>query len=65
MLDRWGTETGTQINENYAIRTFSIWTNHVFHGTANATSHEIWIEPVSRFVGTLSLFLRSPVDISD
>lgn len=141
-------EAGTEINENYAIRTFPIWTDHVFHGatnfhlshawslaaaswlladgaqpfvqmqlewtlgrnpfnsslmygvgynyapnfaycthnivgalpvgvdcfhndepfwngTANATSHEIWIEPVSRFVGTLSLFLRSPVDISD
>ncbi len=140
-------EAGTQINENYAIRTFPIWTDHVFHGatnfhlsqawalaaashlldgdakplvqmqlewtlglnpfgsslmygvgynyapnfaycthnivgalpvgvdcfhndepfwngTAHATSHEIWIEPVSRFVGTLSLFLRSPVDIS-
>lgn len=27
-------------------------------GTAHATSHEIWIEPVSRFLGTLSLYLQ-------
>ena len=30
-----------------------------WNGTANATSHEIWVEPVSRFVGTLSLFLKN------
>lgn len=29
-----------------------------WNGTANATSHEIWVEPVSRFLGTLSLFLK-------
>ena len=29
-----------------------------WNGTANATSHEIWIEPVSRFVGTLATFLQ-------
>lgn len=28
-------------------------------GTANATSHEIWVEPLSRFLGTLSLFLKN------
>ena len=28
-------------------------------GTAHATAHEIWIEPVSRFVGTLSLYLNA------
>ena len=134
-------EAGAQINENYAIRTFPIWKNHVFHGatnvhlsqawalalaarlledeeamnlvqeqlewtlgrnpfgsslmygvgynyapgfvycarnvtgalpvgmdclandepfwngTANATSHEVWVEPVSRFVGALATFL--------
>ena len=136
-------EAGTQINENYAIRTFPIWKNHVFHGatnvqlslawalalaarlledqeamnlvqeqlewtlgrnpfgsslmygvgynyapnfvyctrnvtgaipvgmdclhndepfwngTANATSHEVWVEPVSRFVGTLATYLST------
>ena len=30
-----------------------------WNGTAHATSHEIWIEPVSRFLGTLSLYLKS------
>jgi len=134
-------EAGTQLNEHYAIRTFPIWKNHVFHGatnfhlsqawalalaaklledqeamhlvqeqlewtlgrnpfgsslmygvgynyapnfayctknvtgaipvgvdcfrndepfwngSANATSHEIWLEPVSRFVGTLATYL--------
>lgn len=136
-------EAGTQINENYAIRTFPIWIDHVFHGatnfhlsqawalaaasplledgaksfvqmqlewtlglnpfgsslmygvgynyapgfvyctrnvagalpvgvdcfrndepfwngTANATSHEVWMEPVSRFVGTLAAYLTLP-----
>ena len=28
-------------------------------GTAHATAHEIWIEPVSRFVGTLELYLKA------
>ena len=28
-----------------------------WNGTANACSHEIWVEPVSRFVGTLAAFL--------
>ena len=134
-------EAGTQINGEYAIRTFPIWKNHVFHGatnfhlsqawalalaarlledkeamdlvqeqlewtlgrnpfgsslmygvgynyapyfvyctrnvvgalpvgvdcfhndepfwngTAHATSHEVWVEPVSRFVGALAVFL--------
>ena len=27
-----------------------------WNGTAGATSHEMWIEPVSRFVGTLAVF---------
>jgi len=27
-----------------------------WNGTANACSHEIWVEPVSRFVGTLAVF---------
>ncbi len=136
-------EAGTQINEHYAIRTFPIWKDHVFHGatnfhlsqawalaaaaklledqeamnlvqeqlewtlgrnpfgaslmygvgynyapnfvystknvkgaipvgvdcfhrdepfwngTANATSHEVWVEPVSRFVGTLATYLSN------
>ena len=136
-------EAGTQLNEHYAIRTFPIWKNHVFHGatnfhlsqawalasaaklledreamhlvqeqlewtlgrnpfgaslmygvgynyapnfvyctknvkgaipvgvdcfhrdepfwngTANATSHEVWVEPVSRFVGTLATYLSN------
>ena len=135
-------EAGTQINAKYAIRTFPIWKDHVFHGatnfhlsqawalaaaaalledreamelvqeqlewtlgrnpfgsslmygvgynyapdfayctrniigalpvgvdcfhddapfwngTAHATAHEIWVEPVSRFVGTLAAFLQ-------
>lgn len=29
-----------------------------WNGTANACSHEIWIEPVSRFLGTLAVFLK-------
>ena len=29
-----------------------------WNGTANACSHEIWVEPVSRFVGTLAVFLN-------
>lgn len=29
-----------------------------WNGSANATTKEIWVEPVSRFVGTLSAFLR-------
>ena len=135
-------EAGTQLNADYAIRTFPIWQNHVFHGatnfhlsqawalaaaaalledreamalvqvqlewtlgrnpfgaslmygvgynyapnfayctrnitgalpagvdcfrddapfwngTAHATAHEIWVEPVSRFVGTLAAFTQ-------
>lgn len=147
-------EDGTQLNENYAIRTFPIWSNHVFHGgtqcqlsnswayaeaaslvndkegmdlvksqlewvlgrnpfgqslmygvgydysplfvycthnivgalpvgvdsfkddepfwigTANATCKEIWVSPVSRFLGTLATFLDgssddcSPVEVT-
>ena len=139
-------EAGTQINDNYAIRTFPIWVDHVFHGatnfhlsqawalaaasylladgakpfvqqqlewtlgrnpfnsslmygvgynyapgfvyctrnvtgalpvgvdcfhndepfwngTANATSHEVWMEPVSRFVGALATYLTLPLDL--
>lgn len=136
-------EAGTQLNEQYAIRTFPIWKDHVFHGatnfhlsqawalaaaarllgdseamqlvqeqlewtlgrnpfgsslmygvgynyapnfvycthnvkgaipvgvdcfhrdepfwngTANATSHEVWVEPVSRFVGALATYLSN------
>ena len=136
-------EAGTQLNEHYAIRTFPIWKDHVFHGatnfhlsqawalaaaaklledqeamnlvqeqlewtlgrnpfgaslmygvgynyapnfvyctknvkgaipvgvdclrndepfwngSANATSHEVWVEPVSRFVGTLATYLSN------
>jgi hypothetical protein len=144
-------EAGTKINEDYAIRTFPIWKDHVFHGatnfhlsqawalasaarlledqeamnlaqeqlewtlgrnpfgsslmygvgynyapgfvyctrnvvgalpvgvdcfhndepfwngTANATSHEVWVEPVSRFVGTLAAFLafRRDTELTD
>ena len=142
-------EAGTQINDDYAIRTFPIWKNHVFHGatnfhlsqawalasaarlledeeamnlaqeqlewtfgrnpfgsslmygvgynyapgfvyctrnvvgalpvgvdclhndepfwngTANATSHEVWVEPVSRFVGTLAVFLGREMETAD
>ena len=29
-----------------------------WNGTASATSHEIWVEPVSRFLGTLAAFLH-------
>ena len=29
-----------------------------WNGTASATSHEIWVEPVSRFVGALSVYLE-------
>lgn len=29
-----------------------------WNGTAHATAHEIWIEPVSRFLGTLSVYLK-------
>jgi hypothetical protein len=29
-----------------------------WNGSASACSHEIWIEPVSRFVGTLAVFLK-------
>jgi hypothetical protein len=29
-----------------------------WNGTAHATAHEIWVEPVSRFVGTLAAFLE-------
>ena len=137
-------EDGTQLNENYAIRTFPIWGDHVFHGgtachlsnswayaeavslvndvegrdlvksqlewilgrnpfgqslmygvgydfsplftfcthnvvgalpvgvdsfrddqpfwcpTANATCKEIWVSPVSRFLGTLANYLDNP-----
>ena len=28
-------------------------------GSAHATSHEIWIEPESRFLGTLSVYLKA------
>ena len=30
-----------------------------WNGTAHATAHEIWIEPVSRFLGTLSVYLKN------
>ena len=30
-----------------------------WNGTANATSHEVWVEPVSRFVGTLATYLSN------
>lgn len=139
-------EDGTHLNENYAIRTFPIWDNHVFHGgtacqlsnswayaeavalvndeegmdlvksqlewilgrnpfgqslmygvgydysplfvycthnvvgalpvgvdsfnddepfwcsTANATTKEIWVSPVSRFLGTLANYLEGCTD---
>ena len=29
-----------------------------WNGTAHATAHEIWIEPVSRFLGTLAVYLK-------
>ena len=137
-----GTQPGTPVSENYVLRTFPVWQDHVFHGatnfhlsqawalaaaarllkddeamdlvqeqlewvmgrnpfssslmygigynyapefaycthnivgalpvgvdcfhddepfwngTANACSHEIWVEPVSRFVGALAVFLK-------
>jgi hypothetical protein len=137
-----GTQPGTPVSENYVLRTFPVWQDHIFHGatnfhlsqawalataarlfkdreamglvqeqlewvmgrnpfssslmygigynyapdfaycthnivgalpvgvdcfhddepfwngTANACSHEIWVEPVSRFVGTLAVFLK-------
>ncbi|MBR1782098.1 MAG: glycoside hydrolase family 9 protein [Bacteroidales bacterium] len=30
-----------------------------WNGTAHATAHEIWMEPVSRFVGALTLYLKA------
>ena len=29
-----------------------------WNGTAHATAHEIWIEPLSRFLGTLAVYLK-------
>lgn len=29
-----------------------------WNGTAHAMAHEIWIEPVSRFLGTLAVYLK-------
>jgi len=35
-------EAGVQLNENYAIRTFPIWVNHVFHGATNIHLSNTW-----------------------
>ena len=35
-------EDGTQINDDYAIRTFPIWHDHVFHGSTNFHLSQAW-----------------------
>ena len=35
-------EAGTQINEDYAIRTFPIWKDHIFHGATNFHLSQAW-----------------------
>ena len=35
-------EDGTQINDDYAIRTFPIWHDHIFHGSTNFHLSQAW-----------------------
>ena len=35
-------EAGTQINDDYAIRTFPIWHDHIFHGSTNFHLSQAW-----------------------
>ena len=35
-------EAGTRINDDYAIRTFPIWHDHIFHGSTNIHLSQAW-----------------------
>lgn len=40
-------EAGTQLNENYAIRTFPIWGDHFFHGGTQVHLSNAWAQAVA------------------